>query len=199
MNEFTPKAIPIEGRLFRLFIEKTPYKISALKIVFDTEAINGLIGVDAIAISDSTDPITVDINITEDINNDYIPIALDSNVNTTYNELRPILSPDGNSLFFSRQNSPDNTGGEKDDEDIWISKRDTTTGNWLLAENVGRPLNNNGPNFINSITSDGNTLMLLLGNAYYGKNRMTQGVSMSSRDDNGNWTKPVNHLIINFI
>ena len=195
LNEFIPKAIPIEGRLLRVFIEMTPYKVKALKIVADIEVVKESIGIDAIAISDSRDPITVDINLAEDINNDYIPVALDSNVNTTYNELRPLLSPDGSTLFFSRQNSPENIGGEADDEDIWISKRDSATGNWLLAENIGRPLNNKGPNFVNSISSDGNTL--LLGNAYYGKDRMTQGISMSSKDENGNWTKPVNLHIKN--
>lgn len=192
LNEFSPKAIPIEGRLLRLFVEQTSYKITSLKVVFNAGVVDGYIGIDAIAVSDSSDPITVDINITEEINNDYIPVALDSNVNSIFNELRPLLSEDGNALFFSRQNHPGNTRGTRDDEDIWMSKRDSVTGNWLKAENVGRPLNNNGPNFINSITSDGNTVILLLGNAYYGRNRMTQGVSMSSRTEDGKWTKPVN-------
>lgn len=197
LNEFIPKAIPIEGRLFRMFVERTPYKVKAIKITFDTHVVKDYIAIDAIAISDSSDPIPVEINITEEVNNDYIPVALDSNVNTIYNELRPLLSPDGNTLFFSRQNSPANTGGLNDDEDIWISKRDTTTGNWMKAENVGRPLNNNGPNFVNSISSDGNILLLLLGNAYYGKNKMTQGVSMSTKDESGQWTRPVNLHIKN--
>src|SRR5690606_20448268 len=121
-----------------IFLEKTAYKVTAIKITFDTHVVKDYIAIDAIAISDSSDPITVDINITEEVNSDYIPIALDSNVNTVYNELRPLLSPNGNTLFFSRQNSPENTGGLNDDEDIWISKRDTTTGNWMKAENVGR-------------------------------------------------------------
>lgn len=197
LNQFDPKGIPIEGRLFRLFIEMTDYKVAAIKIEFNGQVINDYYSIDAIGISDSKDPITVQINVAEDINNDYIPVALDSNVNTIYNELRPLISPDGQSLYFSRQNSPENVGGIKDDEDIWISKRDTATGLWKKAKNVGYPLNNKGPNFINSISEDGNTLVLLLGNQYYSRNRMTQGVSMSTKDESGNWTKPVNLHIEN--
>lgn len=197
LNSFDPKGIPIEGRLFRLFIERTTYKVAAIKITFEGKVIDDYYSVDAVGISDSKDPITVQINVAENINNDYIPVALDSNVNTIYNELRPLISPDGQALYFSRQNSPENVGGVNDDEDIWMSKRDTTTGLWKKAENVGYPLNNKGPNFINSISEDGNTLVLLLGNQYYSRNRMTQGVSMSSKDENGEWTKPVNLHIEN--
>ncbi len=197
LTELTPRSIPIEGRLFRLFIDETAYKVKALRLEFDCSVTKDFIGIDAIAISDSRDPITVDINITDEINNDYIPVALDSNVNTIYNELKPIISPDGSKLFFSRQNHPENTGGESDDEDVWMSQRDTTTGEWTKAVNVGQPVNNRGPNFINSVTADGNTMILLLGNAYYSKNRMTQGVSMTTRDEDGEWAKPINLHIKN--
>jgi len=197
ISEFTPRNIPIEGRLFRLFIDKTEFQVKALRIEFDGSVADGYVSIDAIAISDSRDPITVDINISDEINNDYIPIALDSNVNSIYNELKPIISPDGKSLFFSRQNHPGNVGGESDDEDIWVSSRDSISGDWEKAVNLGPPLNNSGPNFINSITPDGNTMILLLGNAYYTKNRMTQGVSMSTKDENGEWSKPVNLHIKN--
>ncbi len=197
INEFIPRAIPIEGRLFRLFIDETPYQVQGLRVEFDGSIKDDYMGIDAIAISDSKDPITVDINISEDINNDYIPLALDSNINTTFNELKPIITPDGKTLFFSRQNYPENVGGYNDDEDIWMSSRDTITGEWTKAVNVGAPLNNKGPNFVNSVSSDGNTMLLLLGNAYYSKRKMTQGVSMSTKDENGEWGKPQNLKIDN--
>ena len=197
LNTFDPKFIPIEGRLFRFFIDKTPYKVAAIKITIDGSLLTGHFGIDAIGISDSREPIGVEINVTDDINNDYVPIALDTNVNSEYNELRPLISPKANTLFFSRQNHPENIGGVKDEEDIWFAERDTITGDWLQAKNVGRPLNNNGPNFISSISSDGETMLLLLGNAYYSKNRMTQGVSISTKNDDGTWTKPQNLDIVN--
>jgi outer membrane protein OmpA-like peptidoglycan-associated protein len=189
---FTPDFIPIEGRLFRFFFDKTDYPVAAIKITIDGKLLTGHFGIDAIGVSDSREPIAVEINVTDEINNDYVPIALGTNINSEYNELRPLISPEANTLFFSRQNHPENTGGTKDEEDIWLSKRDSLTGDWLKAENIGKPLNNRGPNFVSSISADGKSMLLLLGNAYYSKNRMTQGVSMSTKNDDGSWSKPQN-------
>ncbi len=197
LNTFEPNYIPIEGRLFRFFFDITEYEVAAIKITIDGSRLVGHFGIDAIGISDSKDPITVEINITDEMNNDYVPVALDTNINSKYNELRPLISPDAKTLFFSRQNHPDNTGGVRDDEDIWYSEKDSITGNWLQAKNIGRPLNNKGPNFISSISSDGNAMLLLLGNAYYSKNKMTQGVSMSTKNADGTWSKPKNLDITN--
>ncbi|MCG8305963.1 MAG: OmpA family protein [Cytophagales bacterium] len=197
LNQFEPNFIPIEGRLFRFFFDKTAFKVKALKITLNGELLTGHFGIDAIGISDSREPISVEINVTNEINNDYVPIALGTNVNSEYNELRPLISPQADILFFSRQNHPENIGGIKDDEDIWLAKRDTVSGDWLKAVNAGRPLNNKGPNFISSISSDGNAMLLLLGNAYYSRNRMTQGVSMSVRNGDGTWSKPKNLDITN--
>ncbi len=197
LNTFDPQSISIEGRLFRFFFDKTSYPVAALKITINSNVLSGHFGIDAIGISDSKMPITVEINVTDEINNDYVPIALNSNINSEFNELRPLIAPDANTLFFSRQNHPENTGGEKDDEDIWFAERDPNTGDWLKAKNVGRPLNNKGPNFISSISANGQAMLLLLGNAYYSKNKMTQGVSMSEKKTDGSWAKPKNLDIAN--
>jgi len=197
LNSFEPSFIPIEGRLFRFFFDQTPYKVAALKITIKGDILTGHFGIDAIGVADTREPINVEINITNEINNDYVPVALGSAINSEYNELRPLVTPDGKLLYFSRQNHPENTGGVKDDEDIWFSERDTLSGDWQVAKNIGRPLNNNGPNFISSISRDGNTMLLLLGNAYYSKNKMTQGVSMSVKQEDGTWARPNNLDILN--
>ena len=197
LNSFEPNFIPIEGRLFRFFFEKTDFEITALKITINGELLLGHFGIDAVGISGSREPISVEINVTDEINNDYVPVALGTNINSEYNELRPLITPEANTLFFSRQNHPENMGGVKDDEDIWFAERDTLSGDWLKAVNVGRPLNNKGPNFISSISSDGQAMLLLLGNAYYSRNRMTQGVSMSTKNEDGSWSKPKNLDILN--
>ncbi len=194
---FEPHYLPIEGRLFRFFFDKTPYDVVAVKVSIDGSVLQGHFGIDAIGISDSREPITVEINITNEINNDYIPVPLGPTVNTPYKELRPLITPNAKTLYFSRRNYPGNIGGVKDDEDIWMSERDSIQGDWLEAKNMGRPLNNKGPNFISSITSDGQNMLLLLGNAYYSKNRMTQGVSMSTKNPDGSWSKPKNLKIAN--
>jgi OmpA-OmpF porin, OOP family len=192
LNEFNPVFLPIEGRLFRFFIDPTAYKVSALKIVIDGNILPGYFGIDAIGITSSMDPITVEINITEDVNNDYLPVAMGPEINTEYKELRPLISQDGKTLYFSRRNHPDNVGGVKDDEDIWFSHRDSIDSPWEIAKNIGPPLNNKGPNFISSLSSDGNSMIVLLGNAYYSKRRMMDGVSMSTKQPDGSWSKPVN-------
>ncbi len=192
LNEFQPSFLPIEGRLFRFFIDKTSYQVAALKIVFNGKLLNGYLGIDAIGISESMNPITVDINITDEIDNDYLPVVLGPEINTEYKELRPLISPDGMTLYFSRRNHPENVGGVKDDEDIWFSERESKESPWMVAKNIGEPLNNKGPNFISSISADGNSMLVLLGNAYYSKRRMMEGVSMSERQPDGTWGKPVN-------
>ena len=133
LHAFEPGYIPIEGRLFRLFIDRTDYKVAALKITIDGKLLTGHFGIDAIGVSGSKEPIAVEINITDEINNDFVPIALGPNINSEYNELRPLIAPDANTLFFSRQNHPDNIGGIADDEDIWFSVRDSVSGDWKLA------------------------------------------------------------------
>ena len=58
-------------------------------------------------------------------------------VNSEVSEFRPLISPDGKTLFFSRSNHPGNVGGKEDDEDIWYSELDETTGEWKEARNIG--------------------------------------------------------------
>lgn len=192
VNTLNPKAVPLKGRMLNLFMERTPYKVTAVKIEFDGAALSDYYGIDAIAISNVNYPIIADIPKLQLLASGLVVEALDKNVNSDYNELNPLLSPDGKTLYFSRQNHPDNIGGTKDMEDIWFSELDST-GQWSLAKNMGAPLNNKGPNFINSIqsvTPDGRTAVMLLGNRYRDNGKMRAGVSISS-NVGGSWSKPV--------
>lgn len=192
VNTLNPKAVPLRGRMLNLFMEKTTYKVAAVKIEFDGAALSDYFGIDAIAISDVNYPIIADIPKLQLLASGLVVEALDKNVNSDYSELNPLLSPDGKTLYFSRKNHPENMGGSKDREDIWYSELDST-GQWSLAKNMGPPFNNDEPNFINSIqsvTPDGRTAVMLLGNKYGKRGKMQAGVSLSSNVD-GNWTRPV--------
>lgn len=198
INTLNPKAVPLKGRMLNLFMEKTPYKVAAVKIEFDGAALPDYFGIDAIAISNVNYPIIADIPKLQLLASGLVVEALDKNVNSEYSELNPLLSPDGKTLYFSRKNHPQNFGGEKDKEDIWYSELDSS-GHWSLAKNMGPAFNNPEPNFVNSIqsvTPDGRSAVMLLGNKYLDNGKMQAGVSISS-NVGGGWSKPVALKIAN--
>jgi len=189
VNTFSPRAIPLKGRMLNVFMEETPYKVKAVKLEFDGAAVPEYYSIDAVAISDSDIPIIAQISIPEFINEDIEKERLSENINSKYKEFKPLLSPDGKTLYFSRRNHPDNIGGVEDNEDIWYSELDSA-GNWQLAKNMGSELNNAGPNFISSVTPDGKSVLLVLGNQYLENGKMAAGVSVSS-NATGDWSKPI--------
>ena len=195
--DLTPRQIPLENRLLNLFFEKPDYAIAYIRVDIAGGAVEGHNSIDAIGISESNIPINVLIALTDGVATDLHVEKLGPEVNTATTEHSPILSPDGNTLYFSRQYHKDNIGGEDDPEDIWYSEKDPKTGEWLPAKNLGPPLNNAGPNFIASITEEGEDLMLLLGNQYGKKGKMRAGLSMSRKKPNGNFTNPVALVIEN--
>lgn len=198
INTFNPMAVPLKGRILNLFMETTPYKVTAVKIEFDGAAVPDYFGIDAVAISDSNFPIIADIPVMQLLASGILIESLDKNVNSEYDELHPLLSPDGKTLYFSRRNHPGNMGGIKDQEDIWYSELDAT-GHWQLAQNMGPKFNNAGPNFVNtiqSVTPDGKSAIMLLGNRYLPNGKMLAGVSISAHV-NGEWSSPKPLKIIN--
>ncbi len=198
INTLNPKSIPLKGRMLNLFMEETPYKVAAVKIEFDGAALPDYFGIDAVAIASSPYPIIADIPKLQLLRSGIVIEALDKNVNSEYSELNPLLSPDGKTLYFSRVNHPGNAGGTEDKEDIWYSELDSA-GNWSLARNMGPQFNNQSPNFVNtiqSVTPDGRSAIMLLGNQYGKDGKMVSGVSISS-NVGGAWTEPVPLNILN--
>ncbi len=191
INSFSPQSIPLKGRMLNVFTEQTPYKVAAVKLEFDGAAIPDYFALDAVAISDSAYPIIADIPKPQLLASGIYIEHLDENVNSEYDELNPLLSPDGKTLYFSRRHHPENVGGLKDSEDIWYSELDST-GHWQLAKNLSQ-FNNDGPNFINTIrtvTPDGKSALIVLGNKYLENGKMMAGVSIST-NVGGGWSKPV--------
>lgn len=62
-------------------------------------------------------------------------ISLDSVINSSSDEINVVLSPDGQQLLFGRKNHPENTAGNKDQGDIWISEKNQN-GDWTPAYNL---------------------------------------------------------------
>jgi hypothetical protein len=84
----------------------------------------------------------------------YELVKMDKTVNTFRHEAAPIVSPDGNTLYFFVQNHPENTYGKDDTQDIWMSKKDEQ-GVWSPADHLGNPFNIHPSNQVFTILPDG--------------------------------------------
>lgn len=123
---------------------------------------------------------------------EFIGIAenLGRNINSKDSELLPIISPDGNTLFFVKDSGSRKSGTW--DQEIWFATRNLINLNnnseWSQARSIGKPLNNEYPNAITSITPDGTTVLLL--NSYnrdISNNR--SGICFSKKGTSG-WLRP---------
>lgn len=161
------------------------FYVIAVKIVFKPE--NKAIAIDAVGITESDAPYKIKVNPNDVVKANMLATVLSKNVNSEYPEMGPLVSPDGKTLYFSRNGDPENAGGKRDQEDIWFAEWDETSQKWGPGQNIGAPLNNGDPNFVNSISPDGNTI--LLGNSYLADGTMEDGVSISQRTATG-WGTP---------
>ncbi|MBL0743239.1 OmpA family protein [Chryseolinea lacunae] len=84
----------------------------------------------------------------------YELVKMDKNVNTFRHEAAPVISPDGNTLYFFVQNHPDNTMGKEDTQDVWMSKKDAN-GAWSLAQHMASPFNLHRSNQVFTVFPDG--------------------------------------------
>jgi OOP family OmpA-OmpF porin len=196
VHTFEPRPVDLKSRLFRIKIERTPYRVQALRLIIDGRKVPGYSAIDAIGITNSSREIEILIEQPQNLRENILVERLSDNVNSKYQETRPLIAPDGQTLYYSRANHPENLGGEKDDNDIWYSQLNPVTGEWEKSKNMGEPLNTKGPNFISSITPDGNAMTVLLGNEYTNRDKMKPGVSVSTKTSDG-WSKPQSLEIIN--
>ncbi len=79
---------------------------------------------------------------------------MDKNVNTFRHEAAPVVSPDGNMLYFFVQDHPENTMGKDDTQDIWMSKKDEM-GVWMPAQHLRSPFNMHRSNQVFTVFDDG--------------------------------------------
>ncbi|MCU0418502.1 MAG: OmpA family protein [Cyclobacteriaceae bacterium] len=198
INTLNPTSVPLQGRVLNVFMQKTPYKVAAVKLEFDGKAVPDYFSIDAVAIADVNYPIIADIALPDLLAKGLLIERLDEAVNSTNSELNPLLSPDGKTLYFSRKNHPQNAGGVNDKEDIWFSELGAD-GKWSLAKNLGPQVNNEYPNFVNAVSSatpDGKAVVLVLGNQYLANGKMLAGIS-TSNNIAGMWSEPEPIIIEN--
>lgn len=110
---------------------------------------------------------------------------LGTNVNTIHNEVRPVITADGNSMFFTIEGGP--TNRYKDGQDIFVSHK-TDSGEWGKAERLPDIINRHRYNSVYWASEDGNKL-LIRGEFNEKEKQMYRGFS-TTRFENGEWTKP---------
>jgi OmpA-OmpF porin, OOP family len=181
------------GKLHNIFFPLTDYKVNAVMVVLNCRAVDGENQIDAVGISSSADSIKVRINLAPGVLTNGQRENLGPNVNSETDELLPVISPDGKTLYFTRQGHPGNMG-DPDMQDIWVAEIQPDNA-YSLAVNIGAPLNNTDNNAASSITPDGHTIMLL--NKYMPNGPMEKGVS-TARRNGATWEAPVGCEIANF-
>jgi outer membrane protein OmpA-like peptidoglycan-associated protein len=126
------------------------------------------------------------INLELEMEYAQAPEHLSTSVNSPYEEMTPVITPNGKGIYFSRRYDPDNTGGVGDLQDVYYSSFGKN--GWSVATNLGAPVNNSGPNAVFSVSPDGNTLLLM--NTYTPDgSQKGMGLSISHRTTKG-WSVP---------
>ncbi|MFW5726499.1 MAG: OmpA family protein [bacterium] len=123
---------------------------------------------------------------------EYELVNLGKKVNSIYHDSSPIITPDGNTLYFTITNHPENTYGAAKSQDIWCSVRGED-GEWSEAVHMDKPFNTEQYNQVQSVSADG-SLLLIRG----GKNKNKPGFSIV-RKEAGSWQKPEAQEIKNFV
>lgn len=125
-----------------------------------------------------------------------VPENMGLTINSPFDELNPVFSPDGNALYFTRSRHPENTGGRDDPGDIWLSTKDEA-GAWSQAESAGKNLNNGYFNSVLGFSPDGNTMYLQHHYFKRGLRPGTQGISFATKTKKG-WSDPQKLNLENF-
>ncbi|MEJ7647141.1 MAG: OmpA family protein [Chryseolinea sp.] len=94
-------------------------------------------------------------SLAQQISPRYELVKMDKTINTFRHEAAPVISPDGQVLYFFVQNHPENTFGKEDTQDIWMSQRDES-GAWSQAKHMGSPFNIHRSNQVFTILPNGN-------------------------------------------
>ncbi len=191
------------NRTFCLQLPRTTYKVSKVELTIDTSVQKGWCQIDAIGIADYSNLQLLESDLQAlHVRNFYVENSFTSekedlgfNINTSYSEIKPIISPDGKTLYFVRQNYPGNVFGKQDPQDIYFSNWEY--GEWSMAKNIGSPLNNAHPNGVSSVSADGNTLLLINHYQKQSNGADLNGISISKRTRNG-WGYPSKVFIKGF-
>ncbi len=113
-------------------------------------------------------------------------VNLGKNINSEYPDFGPVINADGSELLFTSRRKG-NLGEIASDgfpyEDIYISRKDNATGEWLPAKNVGKPINTEYHDATISLSPDGKTLFIF-------KYKNNGDIYQSHLKEDGTWGSP---------
>ncbi|GAB3558433.1 hypothetical protein GCM10027577_49420 [Spirosoma fluminis] len=183
--------------LLHIFPKDSGYVCQQVKVFINGAALKGMNQIDAIGISEDTKPVSVAINVSKNIPKDIQKENLGKTVNSVGQEVAPVISPDGRTLYFTRNYNKANLGSP-DHQDVWFSTLQSgasgTPPSWSEAVNIGAPINTTGDNAISGMAPDGRTAYLI--NVYHPNGDLTFGISKSIRTKAG-WSQPAECKIAN--
>ncbi len=195
-----PQSIPDKFRSMVLSVPRTDYNVKTIEINLNSIPLPGYCQIDAVGILDHGNMSDVrnflsgaNYNVQQVMTFTAQKENLQDHINSKYTEAKPLVSHDGNTLYFSRLFHPDNTGGKTDPQDIYVSQ--FINGQWSIAQNIGYPLNDQYANGVCSISPDGNKLLVI--NGYHNNSTITPGVSISNKTAIG-WGQPISLDIVDF-
>lgn len=187
-----PQEVRARARMLNIFFPLTSYRVAAVRVDLEPAKVPGWNEIDAVGISDRADSIRAEVTLVPHMPTGLVAQNLGPRVNTEFDDFGPVIAPDGKTLYFIRTKYPQNVGGDSAGADIYSSTL-LEDGRWTYPENIGPPLNNTGYNSIESVTPDGNTVLLT--NQYNADGSAGNGgLSMSHRTARG-WSMPVNQTI----
>jgi len=183
INTFTPRPLPVEGRLLNVYINETDYEVAAVKVVIDGSTVTGYNAIDAIGISGTKIPLiaTQELAIIRNpvLTGDMLSLKATGMISDTH----PVFVKKFNTLFFTRAFHPDNIGGSEDPGDIWITKV-TLQGTMLEPEPLGEEINNYGLSTSGGYYSIEGKDIFLFGNITGKANRSQSNVVLTEKSEN---------------
>jgi outer membrane protein OmpA-like peptidoglycan-associated protein len=90
----------------------------------------------------------------------FLPKDPGEAINSPFNELNPILSDDGLTIYFVRANHPLNRFGADQTQDVWLSKRASSDAPWQPATRMSDAINRAKFNSLYAVLDSGRTFVI---------------------------------------
>ena len=200
-----PGPLPEAFRTLEVRFPTAEYRTLGVVVRMNTAKVEGVNQIDAIGVADVASSMVKQAfdepkgpDAVKSTQFDSSLVNLGPNVNTRYVDTHPVISPDGRTLYFARQDMPENVGGGRDPQDVYystlVSGRNKT---WSKAKNIGGPINTpDDPNGLASVSANGQSAIVI--NIYNRDGTIDpQGCSLSKRTRMG-WSPPVKQDIRGF-